>query len=70
MDDEHVRDEDEGVCEPTGAILAWENADLLGVVGLLYVILSLILVHGRTLPDSTPQFLRIYAPTKQESHHR
>lgn len=39
--------------EPTGAILAWEQADQLGSVGLLYVVLSLILVHGRTIADST-----------------
>ncbi|EKM51401.1 uncharacterized protein PHACADRAFT_152114 [Phanerochaete carnosa HHB-10118-sp] len=52
IDEEHARDEDDVVSQPTGAILAWENADTLGTVGLLYVILSLILVHGRNLPDN------------------
>lgn len=52
-DDQHaLNDSEETSSEPTGAILAWEQADSLGTVGLLYVVLSLILVHGRALADS------------------
>ncbi|GJE95223.1 MAGE domain-containing protein [Phanerochaete sordida] len=52
VDDERPKDEDERVSDPSGSIIAWENADNLGSIGLLYVILSLVLVHGRNLPDT------------------
>ena len=42
------------VPEPTGALIAWERGDQLQSVGLLYVVLSLILVHGRSMADSKP----------------
>lgn len=52
-DEQHAVDEDEAnISEPTGAIIAWERGDQLQSVGLLYVILSLILVHGRAIADS------------------
>lgn len=52
-DEQHVVDDDEAnISEPTGAIISWERGDQLQNIGLLYVILSLILVHGRTISDS------------------
>ena len=53
-DEQHAKDDDdENAPTLTGAILAWQSGDSLGTVGLLYVILSLILVNGRALGDST-----------------
>ena len=46
-DDEGVRSTD------TGAILAWQSSDQLGSIGILYVVLALILGHGRAISDST-----------------
>ena len=34
-----------------GTLISWGTADQLGPIGILYVILSLILVNGRVLPD-------------------
>ncbi|PSR84217.1 hypothetical protein PHLCEN_2v5505 [Hermanssonia centrifuga] len=45
-------DDDEGSPRCTGALLAWQNSDQLGSVGVLYVILALILVNGKTMSDS------------------
>jgi melanoma-associated antigen len=36
-----------------GSIISWSNADQLGSIGILYVILTLILVSGRVITDST-----------------
>lgn len=36
-----------------GAILAWQSADHLSAIGILYVVLALVLVHGRNISDST-----------------
>jgi len=36
-----------------GSILSWQTADQIASYGILFVILSLILVHGKTIPDST-----------------
>jgi len=36
-----------------GSILSWSSSDNLGAIGVLYVVLSLILVNGRVMPDST-----------------
>ncbi|KAI0696984.1 MAGE-domain-containing protein [Cerioporus squamosus] len=36
----------------TGSIFAWQNADQLPSIGILYVILALILVEGRVISDS------------------
>ncbi|KAI0089714.1 MAGE family-domain-containing protein [Irpex rosettiformis] len=36
----------------TGAILAWQGADQLSAVGVLYVVLALVLVHGRSISDT------------------
>ena len=63
-DEQHAVDDDEAeISEPTGAIIAWERGDQLQSVGLLYVILSLILVHGRTIADSTCFVRSMYAPS-------
>lgn len=35
-----------------GSIISWSNADQLGPIGILYVILTLILVSGRVITDS------------------
>ncbi|KAI0686462.1 MAGE family-domain-containing protein [Cytidiella melzeri] len=35
----------------TGAILAWQDSDQLSAIGILYVVLALVLVHGRALGD-------------------
>ena len=46
-------DDDIGVRSTnTGAILKWENADQLSAVGILYVVLALVLVHGRAISDA------------------
>jgi hypothetical protein len=37
----------------SGSILSWQTADQIASYGILFVILSLILVHGKTIPDST-----------------
>jgi melanoma-associated antigen len=37
-----------------GSIISWSQADQLGHVGLLYVILTLILVSGRVMSDGKP----------------
>ncbi|KAG8808901.1 hypothetical protein FRC17_003718 [Serendipita sp. 399] len=37
--------------KPSGAILGWESYDNIPTYGILYVILSLILVNGKTLPE-------------------
>ncbi len=51
---DHTEDDDgdEGSSRCTGALLAWQNSDQLGSVGVLYVILALILVNGKTISDS------------------
>ncbi|KAI0808911.1 hypothetical protein BC629DRAFT_1590026 [Irpex lacteus] len=36
----------------TGAIVAWQNADQLSAIGILYVVLALVLVHGRAISDA------------------
>jgi len=54
LDQEVVEADDEDELEPPssyGSILSWSTADNLGGMGLLYVILSLILVNGRCLND-------------------
>jgi hypothetical protein len=49
-----LRDEfDDGGADSEGSILAWSTSDHLGSTGLLGVILSLILVNEKELPDST-----------------
>lgn len=53
-DDEGVRSSD------TGAILAWQSSDQLGTVGILYVVLALILVHGRAMSDSEYRVISCY----------
>ncbi|KIP01274.1 hypothetical protein PHLGIDRAFT_97080 [Phlebiopsis gigantea 11061_1 CR5-6] len=51
--DPELNAEDEyPVPEPTGAIIAWERGDQLQSIGLLYVVLSFILVHGRSISDN------------------
>lgn len=50
-DDEVEYDNHTGT-RSTGSIFAWHSSDQLGSVGMLYVILALILVHGRTVSDS------------------
>ena len=37
----------------SGSILSWQTADQIASYGILFVILSLILVHGKAIPDST-----------------
>ena len=59
-DEQHVKDDDGNTSAATGAILAWQSGDSLGTVGLLYVILSLILVNGRALADSMSNCLPSY----------
>jgi hypothetical protein len=36
-----------------GSVISWSRSDQLGLVGLLYVILSLILVSGRVMSEGT-----------------
>ena len=56
MQDREIREqEDEDLAienaRPSGSILAWETSDQVPAYGILYVILSLILVNGKTLPE-------------------
>ncbi|KAJ8515467.1 hypothetical protein ONZ45_g7134 [Pleurotus djamor] len=46
--------DDEEITAPTthGSIIAWNNCDEVGAIGILYVILGLILVSGRILGDA------------------
>lgn len=52
-------DDDEDVfgIRTYGSIIAWSNTDQLGSIGVLYVVLTLILVSGRVMTDSTPYSL-------------
>ncbi len=36
----------------TGSIISWNTSDELGSLGILYVVLALILVSGRVIPES------------------
>ena len=49
------QEKEDGVSEDlaSGCILSWQTADQIASYGILFVILSLILVHGKTIPDST-----------------
>lgn len=52
---EEFAEEDNPVgTQSTGSIFAWHGSDQLASVGILYVILSLILVEGRVISDSKP----------------
>ena len=42
----------EGLPPHTGAILAWQESEQLGLSGILYIILALILVHGKSILES------------------
>ena len=46
-------DEDGGGFRTYGSIISWSSADQLGSIGILYVVLTLILVSGRVITDST-----------------
>lgn len=45
-------DDDDDELRTYGSIISWSNADQLGSIGVLYVILALILVSGRVMTDS------------------
>ncbi|KAI8976336.1 MAGE family-domain-containing protein [Trametes punicea] len=52
-DNEEFAEDDNPVgTHSTGSIFAWHTADQLASVGILYVILALILVEGRTINDN------------------
>lgn len=44
--------EDSGTPKNYGSIISWSQADQLGSIGVLYVILTLILVNGRVITES------------------
>lgn len=46
-------DDDDGP-RTYGSIISWSQADQLGSVGMLYVVLTLILVSGRVITESKP----------------
>lgn len=46
-------DDDDASPRSYGSIISWSNADQLGAIGILYVVLSLILVSGRVMADGT-----------------
>lgn len=54
QDENGANDDTEDVSPSTGAIFSWQSSDQLGSIGLLYVILSLILVNGKAILDSEP----------------
>ena len=45
-------DDENGVAKNYGSIISWSQADQLGSIGVLYVILTLILVNGRVMTES------------------
>ncbi|KAF5361515.1 hypothetical protein D9758_006135 [Tetrapyrgos nigripes] len=56
LDQEHTdrdeEDENETLPQAYGSILSWSTCDQLEPIGILYVILTLILVSGRVISDS------------------
>jgi hypothetical protein len=48
-DDEE--DDAERVPKYYGSLISWTKGDQLGALGVLYVILALVLVNGRVMPD-------------------
>ena len=44
-------DDDERRPRPYGSLISWSTTDQLGPLGILYVILTLILVSGRVMAD-------------------
>jgi len=57
------QEKEDGIPEDlvSGSILSWQTADQIASYGILFVILSLILVHGKTIPDSTyPPYTLFY----------
>ncbi|KAJ2933176.1 hypothetical protein H1R20_g3905, partial [Candolleomyces eurysporus] len=54
-DDSDMDSEDDDEERPPrsyGSIISWSHTEQVGSLGILYVILALILVHGRVLPES------------------
>jgi hypothetical protein len=51
MDAPDEDDADEDFPRAYGSILAWSNADQLGALGILHVILALVLISGRVIND-------------------
>lgn len=51
--EEFAEDDNKVGTRSIGSIFAWQHADQLASVGILYVILALILVEGRVISDST-----------------
>jgi hypothetical protein len=49
------QEKEDGIPEDlvSGSIISWQTADQIASYGILFVILSLILVHSKTIPDST-----------------
>ncbi|KAF9530740.1 MAGE family-domain-containing protein [Crepidotus variabilis] len=52
--DDDADDDDDGEVPPKfyGSLLSWTRSDQLGSIGILYVILALVLVNGRVMPDN------------------
>ena len=50
--EEFAEDDNPVGTRSTGSIFAWHSSDQLASVGILYVILALILVEGRSISDS------------------
>ncbi|KIJ67308.1 hypothetical protein HYDPIDRAFT_25776 [Hydnomerulius pinastri MD-312] len=44
-------DDDDDTTRNYGSVISWSSADQLGALGLLYVILALILVNGRSITE-------------------
>lgn len=44
-------DEDAWKNQADGSIIAWQTGDQLSMAGILHVVLALILINGRVLPD-------------------
>ena len=54
IEEEIAEDEedDDDMPRSNGSIISWTTCDQLGALGLLYVVLALILISGRSLSDS------------------
>ena len=50
--EEDDEDDAERVPKYYGSLISWTKGDQLGAIGVLYVILSLVLVNGRIMTDS------------------
>lgn len=57
-------EDDEWKNRADGSIIAWQTSDQLSMAGVLHVILALVLINGRILPDGEGHVLSFSAYKK------